>query len=80
MRRLAFVIELSHHRAALAACQCGKVKASASHLACGVCLAKVDPALVAEFCEKARTKRGAPSYYAARKRVVAALRALETTP
>ena len=53
-----------------------KVKASTSHLACGVCLAKVDPALVAEFCEKARTKRGAPSYYAARKRLIAALRVL----
>ncbi len=57
-------------------CRCGKPKARPSHLACDSCLAKVNPAMVAEFVEKARAKRGAPSYYAARNRVVAALQAL----
>lgn len=54
-------------------CGCGQPLAHQSHLACNACMRQVPAELRSEYFDKARTKRGAPSYYAARREVVAEL-------
>lgn len=51
-------------------CGCGQPKAHKCHLACNACMAKVPAALRAQYFEKCRTKRGAPSYYSVQREVI----------
>lgn len=64
-------------------CQCGAAKARQSNVACDACFAAIPKDIRDAFLERSRTKRGAPSYYAALRKVQVALgevRKAQVTP
>lgn len=54
-------------------CQCGTAKARPNNVACDACFAAIPKDVRDHFLEKSRTKRGAPSYFDALKKVQRAL-------